>query len=104
MPRRGPVLLLAFLAWACTPPAIRTTVVIKDLVFGPDTVSVRVGETVVWSNQDLVPHTATAPDDGWDTEEITGGAEKAHQFPRPGRFAYRCRYHPAMQGVVDVKP
>jgi plastocyanin len=87
--------------WAAQPPQ---TVTIKDFSYGPETMVVSVGATTVWRNQDVVPHTATAQDDNWDTDEIAGGAEKAHRFDRPGRYAYRCRYHPNMQGVIEVKP
>ncbi len=100
-----PLLALALLASAATSASVwAETVEIKGFLFVPEALVVRVGATVVWRNGDIVPHTATAADDAWDTAEIVGGAEKAYRFTRPGRYAYRCRYHPAMQGVVEVKP
>lgn len=80
------------------------TVQIKDFLFGPEALVVQVGTTVVWRNRDIVPHTATAQDDKWDTAEILGGAEKSYRFEHPGRYVYRCRYHPAMHGVIEVRP
>lgn len=70
----------------------------------PELLSVRVGDTIAFANKDLVPHTATTKEAGWDTGEIRGGAEASQLFDKAGRFAYICRYHPAMQGVVEVKP
>lgn len=106
--RRVTVLVLALFVGAM-PLSIQATqpmqaVEMKDFVFAPQTIVVHVGTTVVWRNKDIVPHTATAQDTAWDTEEIQGGAEKAYQFMRPGRYTYRCRYHPAMQGVIEVQP
>lgn len=80
------------------------TIEIKEFVFAPQTTVVHVGTTVVWHNKDIVPHIATAPDTHWDTDEIPGGIEKIHQCMRPRRYTYRCRYHPAMQGVLEVQP
>jgi plastocyanin len=104
--RRVCALALALAASAATPTGAWAgqTVEIKDFLFGPEALVVPVGTTVVWRNQDIVPHTATAQDAGWDTGDIPGSAEKAHRFERPGRYAYRCRYHPAMNGVIEVKP
>jgi plastocyanin len=106
--RRVTVLVLVLLVGA-TPLGLQAaqptqTVEIKDFVFTPQTIVVQVGTTVVWRNKDIVPHTATAQDITWDVDEIRGGAEKTHQFMRPGRYPYRCRYHPAMQGVIEVQP
>ena len=36
------------------------TVVIRAFKFEPATVTVNVGDTVEWKNDDIVPHTATA--------------------------------------------
>lgn len=70
----------------------------------PELLSVRVGDTIAFANKDLVPHTATAQDGSWDSGELRGSAETSQRFDKAGRFVYICRYHPAMQGVVEVKP
>ncbi|MFO1352458.1 MAG: cupredoxin family copper-binding protein [Gammaproteobacteria bacterium] len=87
--------------WAAQPAQ---TVEIKDFAFRPEMIIVRAGATVVWRNQDIVPHTATAQDASWDTGEIARSADQALRFEYPGRYAYRCRFHPAMHGVIEVKP
>lgn len=100
------VLALLFSATPCGQLAAQPaqTVEIKDVAFTPETLVVPAGTTVVWRNQDIVPHTATAQDATWDTDEIRGGTEKTHRFVAPGLYSYRCRYHPTMQGVIEVKP
>jgi plastocyanin len=38
-------------------------------------VEAAVGDTLVWSNADVVPHTAMADGGGWDTGSIPAGGE-----------------------------
>src|SRR3712207_9522603 len=41
-------------------------VAIQNFSFSPGTVTVNVGDTVTWTNNDEAPHTATADDDSWE--------------------------------------
>jgi plastocyanin len=63
---------------------------------------VRAGDTVVWRNKDLVPHTATAAGT-FDSKEIAAGKHWTWTARKPGRYAYVCTYHPGMQGTVVVQ-
>ena len=62
------VLVLAFAALsplssapADTKPGAKThTVLIKGFKFVPEQLEVEAGDTVIWKNEDIVPHTATA--------------------------------------------
>jgi plastocyanin len=38
----------------------RHAVEIRGMAFHPEVLEIRLGDTVVWTNRDLVPHTATA--------------------------------------------
>jgi plastocyanin len=88
--------------WAQQPSTHKVDIL--SFKFIPEHLSVRVGDTILFVNKDLVPHTATAKNGSWDTEEIRGGSERAYVLERAGRFVYVCRYHPAMQAVIEVKP
>lgn len=79
------------------------TVTIESLQFQPSTVTVQVGETVTWSNQDGVPHTATADGDSFDTGNISGGSSASQTFATAGSFPYHCEVHPNMTGTVVVQ-
>jgi plastocyanin len=101
------IALVLACALACGQPALAQqthTVTITDFKFIPEVVRVRVGDTIVFVNKDIVPHTATAKDGAWDSGDIAAGAKKSHAVTRAGRDAYFCRYHPSMLGVVEVKP
>jgi plastocyanin len=77
------------------------SVVIADLDFKPSVVTVRVGDTVTWINKDFVEHTATSRDGAFDV--ATPKSKPAHwRAQKPGEFAYYCRLHPNMTGVIRV--
>jgi plastocyanin len=64
--------------------------------------TVSVGTTVTWSNQDGVGHTATAADGEFDSGTITDGTY-SHTFEAAGTFAYACLIHPSMTGEIVVQ-
>lgn len=77
-------------------------VTIEGMKFDPAVVTVRPGDTVVWHNKDVVPHTATATGT-FDSKEIAAGKRWSWTARKPGRHAYVCTYHPGMQGTVVVE-
>ncbi|MEA2596390.1 MAG: hypothetical protein QOF01_2859 [Thermomicrobiales bacterium] len=90
-----------------TPPADSgqansATVTIQGFAFEPPTLEVPVGTTVTWTNEDVAPHTATAEDGAFDTGQLDEGQDASHTFDQPGSYAYRCDFHPEMQGTVVV--
>jgi plastocyanin len=88
---------------ASAPTGARThTVVIENLRFDPETIEVQRGDTVVWVNRDLVPHTATASG-GFDSGNLAPNASWKHAFARAATLPYVCRYHPMMKGQVIVR-
>jgi plastocyanin len=74
------------------------------LKFWPDTIKVKAGDVVEWTNNDLTPHTATSPGEReLESGSINAGASWRHTFSKPGTFAYFCTFHPEMKGVVVVR-
>jgi plastocyanin len=76
---------------------------IADFKFKPDTISVKKGTKLTWSNDDQAAHTATADDRAFDTQAIAQGEQKSVTLSKPGTFAYHCDFHPFMKGTVVVK-
>ncbi len=70
--------------------------------FKPDTLVVRSGDTVTWINRDIVPHTATALDESWDTGEIAPGKEGSVVVTADFSTEYFCRFHPSMKAVLQI--
>ena len=77
---------------------------IARFVFDPVEVEIQAGDSVVWSNADIAPHTATSNDGGWDTGRIKKGEEGKITFDEPGEYPYFCAFHPHMKGRVVVSP
>ena len=76
--------------------------------FIPAEVSVSVGETVTWSNDDSAAHTVTSgipsegPDGIFDSSLFMAGTTFEHTFDEAGQYDYFCMVHPWMTGKVQV--
>ena len=76
---------------------------IKGFTFGPQTLTVKTGSKVTFTNGDSTNHTATATGGGsFDTGTIAPGASKTVTFDSAGTFAYVCSFHPFMHGTIQV--
>jgi plastocyanin len=87
---------------AATPAAGATSVEIKNFAFEPTTVTVRVGQTVTWTNQDSAAHTVVG-DGGIDSGDLSKGKSYSKTFDTAGTFDYHCSIHPQMTGQVIVQ-
>lgn len=99
------VALLLVLACSSRAPGVARHVVdIRAFGYAPRTLTVSVGDTVIWSNHDPVPHTATGPRARWDTGEIRANASARWVADRPGTEEYVCAYHPNMRATLVIRP
>ena len=79
-----------------------------DGCFIPSPVTIPVGGTVTWENNDTAAHTSTAgsategPSGVFDSSLIMAGASFSHTFDSAGTFDYFCMVHPWMAGSVIV--
>lgn len=104
IPRAATVAVALLLGSGCTAAPRRHVVEIRGMAFIPAAVEVAVGDTIIWQNRDLFPHTATAGGAaGWDTKEIAAGSEGSAVARRPGSYEYICEVHPTMRGRVTVR-
>jgi plastocyanin len=77
---------------------------IVDFSFSPQNLTVMVGDTVIWTNQDNVPHTSTSDTGIWDSGTLTNGQTFMWMFNSTGDFPYHCTVHPSMTGMISVQP
>ena len=88
-------------------PASAATVGVSevDFDFVPATVTINVGDTVVWTNDATDPHTSTSDTGLWDSGSMGPGATFSHTFNSAGSFAYHCTFHESlgMVGTVVVQ-
>ncbi len=73
------------------------------MVFRPAVLAVSRGDTLVWVNQAVVPHTVTARDASWDSGELRSGESFRLIVNEVGTIGYLCRYHPTMAGTLEVR-
>jgi plastocyanin len=78
-------------------------VVMKNIAFVPDSVTVNVGDTVVWTNEDNVQHNVTADNGEFKSDNIGNGGTYSFTFDKAGTYPYHCTIHPGMTGVVIVQ-
>jgi plastocyanin len=78
-------------------------VAIDGVAFVPETLTVPVGATVVWVNNDPFPHTVTSQAGGFDSPAIAPGQSWSYTTTRAGVFPYLCTLHPTMQATLKVE-
>lgn len=79
----------------------RYVVTMADMSYGPLPGALKVGDTIVWTNRDTVPHTVTARDHSFDLR-IAPGKSAPMTLQKPGSFAFYCTYHTMMRGKLTV--
>ena len=71
--------------------------------YDPNSVSVKVGESVQWVWQDPgAQHSVTADDGSFDSGLCNQGATFSFTFSKAGIFKYHCSIHAQMLGTVTV--
>lgn len=82
---------------------------IRGMRFVPETVEVSVGDTVIWENTDVLPHTATAKKSKagdvrlFDSKTLAPKASYRYVTTTPGSTPYVCTLHPGMRGTLVVR-
>jgi len=66
---------------------VKGAATLANKAFSPDHVKIKVGNTVIWTNNDNNIHT------------VTSGVANT---PNAGEFTYFCRLHPTMVGEIEV--
>jgi plastocyanin len=99
----GVSLLAALAVSAVYSEPVTHTVTIENMRFDPESLSVKRGDSVVWVNKDLFPHTATADGKAFDSGDIAVGKSWTYVVAAPGRYTYTCSYHPSMKGTLIVQ-
>ena len=79
------------------------TVTIDATSYSPKTLTVHAGDTVVWVNEDLFPHTVTARNGRFDSGDIATGKSWTYTVKADGLFAYFCTYHATMKGTLRIR-
>lgn len=80
------------------------SVTIKSFKFQPDTIKVKAGTEITWTNQDSADHTVTS-DGGsqkFDSGHLAKGKTYKEKFTKAGTYKYKCDIHTYMTATVQV--
>ncbi len=90
----------AFIACAPAAPAVpaprHLRIALVNLAMQPSLVMVAPGDTLTWTNRDIVPHTVTVDGGAWDSGTIKGGDTWSHVVSAADTAGYVCRFHAGM--------
>jgi plastocyanin len=77
---------------------------IKNFAFNPAEITVPVGGSVTWTNDDSTPHTATGQDRAvLQSGTIASGESFTQKFDTAGTYEYFCEFHANMKGTIVVQ-
>lgn len=79
------------------------TIKIDNFTFTPNMMEVSVGTTVVWTNDDDIPHAVAATERQFKSHALDTGDSFSYTFSQPGTYEYFCSLHPHMTGKIVVK-
>jgi plastocyanin len=97
--------LLFVLVWTGRAVAFATEyqIAIAGMKFSAPPAELHVGDVIVWRNDDIFRHSATARDKSFDID-LPPKSEGRMTIGRAGAVDFYCRFHPAMTGKLDVRP
>lgn len=82
--------------------AAKSDITIQNFAFDPAALTVKVGTTVTWTNQDSVQHSATSDNGIFDSGLLSKGQSFSYTFSQAGEYTYHCSIHPKMVGSITV--
>jgi plastocyanin len=77
----------------------------RNITIAPDTLKVKVGSTVLWTNHDSLQHNVTSMEGPlhFTSGDIGEGGTFRVRMTKPGIIRYECTIHPAsMNGTIEV--
>lgn len=84
--------------------ALAANVAISNFQFNPSSLTINIGDSVTWLNQDTTTHTttSTSPSGLWNAS-LAPGASFTQAFSKEGTYTYHCSIHPSMTGSIVVR-
>jgi len=77
-------------------------VTIDNFTFTPAELSLKVGDTVTWTNHDDIPHTVVSAGK-FRSKTLDTDDSFTFTFSSAGDYRYFCSLHPHMTGMIKVE-
>lgn len=76
---------------------------IDNFTFGPQSLTIKAGTTITWTNEDDIPHTVVATAKAFKSKALDTDDKFSFTFATAGTYAYFCSLHPHMTGTIVVE-
>jgi plastocyanin len=76
---------------------------IDNFSYMPHDITVAAGTTVIWVNNDDIPHTVVSTTDAFKSKALDTDDKFSFKFDKPGTYEYFCSIHPKMTAKVIVQ-
>jgi plastocyanin len=77
---------------------------IGNFTFGPQTLTVKAGTTVTWTNKDDIPHGIASDNNAFaKSKALDTDDSYSFTFTTPGTYKYFCYVHPHMTGTIVIQ-
>ncbi len=93
---------IVLLLGAINAHAEEAKITIDNFTFGPPELTVKVGDTVTWTNHDDIPHTVVSAGK-FRSKTLDTDNTFSFTFTAAGDFKYFCSLHPHMTGMIKVE-
>jgi amicyanin len=81
-----------------------SAVAMHNFTFTPQTLTVKTGTTVTWTNKDDTPHGVASANNAFKKSQALDSDDNySFTFATPGTYAYFCFVHPFMKGTIVVE-
>ena len=100
------VMGLLFLLAPAHAQAATQHVAMENYAYSPSSLTIRVGDTVTWTNHDQAPHNVvtTSGPASLQSPLLAQGESWSFTFTVAGTYSYYCSVHPDMRAQVIVQP
>jgi plastocyanin len=91
--------------FATTSPSDSSAVEVKidNFSFSPETLTVKVGTPVTWTNRDDMAHTVVSEDKSFKSKALDTDEKFSFTPTKAGTYTYYCSIHPRMTGKLIVE-
>ena len=93
---------LVFMSTSLAARAQEVAVSIDNFTFTPPELTVKVGDTVTWTNRDDIPHTIVSAGK-FKSKTLDTDNTFSFTFTSAGDYKYFCSLHPHMTGTIKVE-
>jgi amicyanin len=78
-------------------------VTIDNFTFSPQTLTIKAGTKVTWTNRDDIPHTVASATKAFKSPALDTDDSYSFTFTTAGSYEYFCSLHPHMTGTIVVQ-